>query len=202
MSAGVRSPEPARLKANVATSPVRHAAAMIHPTRSRVLMRAMPDDTVWSASRASDGVVSASSISSRASAMSGSRRFGSFSRQRRSNRRTLDGVCSGSAFQCGSRSRIAAMVSDSVSPVNAARPDQHFVQDASEGPDVGAFVDGPTARLLGAHVGGGAQDHSRVRHCRYGQVGWLRHVGPSAEWFHHLREPEVEHLHCAIGHGP
>ena len=54
--------------------------------------------------------------------MSGSRRFGSFSRQRRSNRRTLDGVCSGNAFQFGSRSMIAAMVSDSVSPLNAAWP--------------------------------------------------------------------------------
>ena len=33
-----------------------------------------------------------------------------------------------------------------------------FVQTASEGPYVGAAVDGMSSRLLGAHVGGGAHD--------------------------------------------
>ena len=37
---------------------------------------------------------------------------------------------------------------------------QHFEQHAAERPDVGALVDRLAARLLGTHVGGGAEDHA------------------------------------------
>ena len=54
--------------------------------------------------------------------MSRSRCFRSFARQRSSSRRTGPGVAAGSADQSGSRSRILAIVSETVSPANAARP--------------------------------------------------------------------------------
>ena len=54
--------------------------------------------------------------------MSRNRFLGSFSRQRRSSRTTPAGVARGSALQSGSRSRIAASVSDVVSRANGARP--------------------------------------------------------------------------------
>ena len=40
-------------------------------------------------------------------------------------------------------------------------PGQHLVQHAPKGPDVAALVDAVTARLLRAHVGGGAEDRPR-----------------------------------------
>ena len=63
-----------------------------------------------------------SSISTRASPMSRSRRFGSFSRQRASRRRIEAGVVAGSAVQSGSRVTTAARMSVTVSPANATRP--------------------------------------------------------------------------------
>ena len=59
------------------------------------------------------------SRSSRASPISRSRRRGSFSRQRRSSRRIGCGVPAGNADQSGSRSRMAAIVSETVAPANA-----------------------------------------------------------------------------------
>ncbi len=67
------------------------------------------------------GLDSASSSSRRASPMSRNRRLGSFSRQSRSRRRTCGDAAAGSFVQSGSRSRIAAIVSDDVSPANALR---------------------------------------------------------------------------------
>ena len=40
---------------------------------------------------------------------------------------------------------------------------QHLVEHAAERPDVGALVDALTARLLRAHVGGGAEDRAVAR---------------------------------------
>ena len=51
-------------------------------------------------------------MSARASPMSRSRCFASFSRHRDSSRRTLGGVAAGNAAQSGSRSRIAANLSE------------------------------------------------------------------------------------------
>jgi hypothetical protein len=41
---------------------------------------------------------------------------------------------------------------------------EHFVEDNAERPDVRAPVDGLAARLLGRHVGGGAENHAGLRH--------------------------------------
>ena len=47
---------------------------------------------------------------------------------------------------------------------------QHLVQHAPERPDVGALVDGLTARLLRAHVGGRAEDRAA---CASSPWSWL-----------------------------
>ena len=117
-----------------------------------------------------------SSISKRTSPRSRKRRFGSLSRHRCSSRRTLAGVSVGRASHSGSLPRTATMVSDTVPPLNAARPVEHFVQDASECPDVGPFVDDLAPRLLGAHVSGRAQDRACARVVR-GHRRRLREVG-------------------------
>ena len=83
-------------------------------------------------------------------------------RQRRSRSRSRGGVDAGSALQSGSRSRMRAITSDTVSPANACRPVRHSIQHAAERPDVGAPIDRLAARLLGAHVGRGAEDDART----------------------------------------
>ena len=63
----------------------------------------------------------------------------------------------GQAVQSGSRSMTAASVSVVVAPPKAATAGEHLVEHAAERPDVGALVDRLTARLLGTHVGRGAE---------------------------------------------
>ena len=67
----------------------------------------------------------ASSISTRASAMSWIRVRGSFCRQRRTSRCTSGGSAGGSAVQSGSRSRIAAIVSESSPRARVSRSAVH-----------------------------------------------------------------------------
>ena len=95
-----------------------------------------------------------------ASAMSRSLRFGSFSKQLVRSTCTLRGVDGGSPAQSGSCSRMAASVSVMVSSREGCAARQHLVKDTAERPDVGALVDGLSARLLRAHVGRGAEDHA------------------------------------------
>ena len=45
-----------------------------------------------------------------------------------------------------------------------ARADQHLVEHAPEGPDIGPLVHGLSTGLLGAHVGGGAENHTGLCH--------------------------------------
>ena len=90
---------------------------------------------------------------------------GSFSRQRRSSRRIASGVARRQRRQSGSRVRIAAIVSDIVSPSNARAPVSISYSTTPERPDVGALVHRPAPRLLGAHVGGRPQNHARA--CRH-----------------------------------
>ena len=68
------------------------------------------------------GSLAASSISMRATAAESSRRLGSFSKQRCSNRRIAGGVLTGSVCQSGSCSMILTSTSESVSPANARCP--------------------------------------------------------------------------------
>ena len=72
----------------------------------------------------------------------------------------LAGVCAGRALQSGSRSRIAAIVSETVSPAKRRPGRQHLVQHAAERPDVGPLVDRLPTCLLGTHVGGRARNHA------------------------------------------
>lgn len=68
------------------------------------------------------GMASASSSCSIPSAMSRSRRRGSFSRHRRTSRRRAGGTFSGNASHDGSALITAARTSDASSPSNARRP--------------------------------------------------------------------------------
>ena len=168
------------------------AVALLH-TRSRDR-----DVTVAAASATPRGSPAASSISRRATAMSGSRRPGSFSRQRRSRRRMLSGVVAGKCRPV----RLTLENRRDVVRNSAAREGhlsgEHFVQDAAERPDVRALVDRLPPRLFGTHVRRRPQQHAFVRTTnREGRR--LRQIGscpsglpcPSCP---RLREPKVEHL--------
>ncbi len=75
---------------------------------------------------------------------------------------------------------------------------QHLVDHATEGPDVGARVHLLPARLLGAHVGGGAHDHAGLRRRRGDRRRQLRVVARRAFLLERLRQPEVQHLDRAV----
>ena len=118
-------------------APMISAAATIHagPTRA-------PNSAPLKNDPISVGDASASSISMRATPISGRRLRGSFSRQRRSSRRTGAGVEAGSASRSGSRSMMRATIVGDVLAVERASARQHLVEHAAERPDVGALVDG------------------------------------------------------------
>ena len=59
---------------------------------------------------------------------------------------------------------------------------------------------GLPSRLLGTHVGRGAEDHPRLRHRRRRDGRRLRHIRATrADRLHRLRQAEVQHLHRAVG---
>ncbi len=74
---------------------------------------------------------------------------------------------------------------------------QHLVDDAAEGPDVGALVDRSTARLLGTHVAGRPCDHAFPVLER--QPGQSRRIGGRVVTRKNLRQAEVQNLDGAIG---
>ena len=81
---------------------------------------------------------------------------------------------------------------------NAALPGQHLVQHAAERPDVGALVDRLPARLLRAHVRGGAENDALARPADASSSATAsdrrRRVAR-----HRFRQAEVEDLHDALG---
>ena len=77
----------------------------------------------------------------------------------------------------------------------ARLPGQHLVENDAERPDVAALVDGLASRLLGRHVGDGAEDHSRLG--RAGQGRAVHRGGRRRS--ERLRQAEVQHLDGAIG---
>ena len=80
---------------------------------------------------------------------------------------------------------------------------QHLPQQHAEGPHVGPLVDRLAPRLLGRHVGRGAQDHPRDR-SRVGEGGRLREGRRARVHARRLARPrlgeaEVEDLYLALG---
>ena len=105
-----------------------------------------------------------SSISSRASRMSDSRRLRSFSRHLRSSRRTLDERVLRESAPVRVRAKNRGYrVRDRRRRSNVRCAGEHLVQHAPECPDVAALVGRLPPRLLGAHVGRGAEDHAGAR---------------------------------------
>ena len=125
----------------------------------------------------------------------------SFSRQRCSNNRICGGVSAGSAAPI----RLAAHDrGDRVGDVFAferARRRQHFEQHAAKRPHVAALVDDAALCLFGAHVGGGAEDQSGLRHRRRRdrrRVGVCPIPDPAPDRIERLRQTEIEHLDRAV----
>ena len=76
---------------------------------------------------------------------------------------------------------------------------QHLEQDDAEGPDVGAAIHRLPARLLGAHVGSGAENDPGPRHRRRREGRRLRHVRRRTRGgLQGLGQAKVEHLHGAV----
>ena len=73
-------------------------------------------------------------------------------------RRRFGGVRAGSSSPARARARGRRCRRRCRRRTPAAR--EHLVKHAAERPDVGALVDRSAARLLGAHVGRGAEDHA------------------------------------------
>lgn len=85
-------------------------------------------------------------------------------------------------------------------PLERARARDHFEQHDAEGPDIRALVDPAPLRLLGAHVGGSAQDDADLG-ALAGEGGGLREVGVGARRpiaLERFGEAVVEHLHRAV----
>ena len=61
----------------------------------------------------------------------------------------------------GARSDRGSASASSISILSSVG--QRFVKNTSEGPNVGPFVEGLPAGLLGTHVGGRSQDHTSRR---------------------------------------
>ncbi len=76
---------------------------------------------------------------------------------------------------------------------------KHLEEHHAEGPDVGTLVDGFGSRLLGRHVGGGAENHAFDGGVP-GERGRQRRVRVATLRLPGLGEPEVEHLdHALVG---
>ena len=88
-----------------------------------------------------------------------------------------------------------------VGACKGAASGEHLVEHAAEGPDVCPLVYGSSARLLGSHVGRGAEEHPHPR-CRRSQRQrrGLREVAcAAASRLQRFRQTEVEHLHLPSG---
>jgi hypothetical protein len=75
---------------------------------------------------------------------------------------------------------------------------QHFIDNNTERPDVGAAVDGLTFRLFGRHVGRCAQYKARLRGGK-AQRGRVRSRTRSRVFTESFGQPEIQNLQTAIG---
>ena len=112
-------------------------------------------------------------------------------------------------WQCGpfrlAREHRCDRVGHGVRRRERAPAGEHLEDDTAQRPDVGAPVHALATRLLGAHVGGAAENDARLRRRRrrHGRRHRERCRGSVRSshiaWFSQLGETEVQHLHTAIG---
>ena len=77
---------------------------------------------------------------------------------------------------------------------------QHLVEHGAERPHVAPLVSLASLRLLGTHVGGGAENHAHSGHGGTGDRGRRGHVCAwRRDGLQRLREAEVQHFHRAVG---
>ena len=88
-------------------------------------------------------------------------------------------------------------MSDVVSPLKAPRASEHFVDDAAEGPDVGAAIDALAPRLLRRHIRRRAQQYARARRgsAQRGRVLQFLFGGLA---FQRLRQAKVQEFDLAL----
>ena len=80
-----------------------------------------------------------------------------------------------------------------------AAPREHLVEHRAERPHVGALVNGAAPRLLGRHVGGGAENDADAGHrTRRDRRRLVRIPFSRRTRIGELRESEVEHLHGPV----
>jgi hypothetical protein len=86
-----------------------------------------------------------------------------------------------------------------VRAVESAAPGDELVQHAPERPDIGAAIDGLATRLLGRHVGGGAEDDAHVGGIP-SERRRIHHTGRRRRAIQRERlgETEIEHLHRPV----
>jgi hypothetical protein len=84
-----------------------------------------------------------------------------------------------------------------VCSVKGSSPSEHFVQDASECPDIRTLVDRSATGLLRRHVAGTADDCAGHRTTGYRRR--IRNIDGSAFIGERLCQSEIEHFHLAVG---
>ena len=132
------------------------------------------------------------SISTRASAIACKRLRGFFVRQRSSKSFRRGCRFFGNRLQSGSVFSTSAKMCGTDSPLNNGSR-EHLVEHDAERPDIRPLIGGLTARLLGAHVPGRAENQAGLSHreTQRRRMAERRLVRIARERF---RETEVEHL--------
>ena len=140
--------------------------------------------------------MAASSSAMRTSAMSLHRRLGSFCTHRPSTWRMCAGVSAGSALQSGDRSRIATIVSETVSPANAVHR-RSSRRGRSRTPRCRRSCrQGSRGSARGSCMRASRRSGCLERRSRNGRQ--MRQIASAVRVARGHRQPEIEHLDLAV----